>query len=52
MTASVKSTEVIRGDRADGWTDETLTGLSSEHKRFAIKAVIPLHDLYRWTPHQ
>jgi Uma2 family endonuclease len=50
VTVSTKTAEVIRFDRTDGWIGETITGLAAKLKLPAIKATIPLKDIYRWTP--
>jgi Uma2 family endonuclease len=50
VTVSTKTAEVVRFDRTDGWIGETITGLAAKLKLPAIKATIPLKDIYRWTP--
>ena len=50
VTVATKKAEVIRHDRADGWAGTTIADLDAELALPAIKARIPLRDIYRWTP--
>ena len=49
VTVSMKTAEIIRHDRADGWAGTTITGLKAVLALPAIKSKIPLADIYRWT---
>ena len=50
VTVSTKTAEIIRHDRAGGWTGTTLSGLDATLVLPTITAQIPLRDIYRWTP--
>jgi Uma2 family endonuclease len=50
VTVSMKSAEVVRYDRADGWVGTAVTGLEAPLTLPAIQSEIPMRDIYRWTP--
>jgi Uma2 family endonuclease len=50
VTIGMKRAEVVRYDRANAWTGETLRGLDSALELAAIKLTVGLRDIYRWTP--
>ena len=50
VTVATKTAEIIRHDRADGWVGTTIKGLDASLALPALKADIPLRDIYRWTP--
>jgi Uma2 family endonuclease len=50
VTASMKTSEITRYDRADGWVGTTVKGLGATLALPAIHCEIPLRDIYRWTP--
>ncbi len=52
VTIGHKTAEVVRYDRETGWQGVTIKGLGSDLALPAIEAVLPLADLYRWTPIQ
>ena len=50
VTVATRSAEVVRYDRADGWKGSKIKGLGGVLELPAIKVVMPLRDVYRWTP--
>ncbi len=50
VTVSAREARVVRYDRADGWTGETLEGLDDTLGLAAIGVDMTLRDIYRWTP--
>ena len=49
VTVAMKSAEIWRYDRADGWAGTMITGLDATLALPAIAVEIPLRDIYRWT---
>ncbi len=50
VTVATKKAEVVLFDRSNGWKGETLIGLDATLELKTIQALLPLRNLYRWTP--
>ncbi len=50
VTVSLKTAEVVRFDRSNGWKETTVTGLDGTLALSAVELDMPLLDIYRWTP--
>jgi Uma2 family endonuclease len=50
LTVSMKSAEITRYDRADGWVGTTIKGLAAKLPLPAMHCEIPLRDIYLSTP--
>jgi Uma2 family endonuclease len=50
VTVSLKAPELVAYDRANGWQPRVVEGLAASLDLPALRAVLPLADLYRYTP--